>query len=649
MPLYRASRYSLAMPSPVFQAKRSARCKASLAGLGLALLAAAAAANGGGLAKRVTEARLDAGVDPQRGLSILRTLRREASAQGRLDLRLMVDEAECRVLTDVDASQALAVTNAGLVAAATNPDSPAREPWLRLRACRAGMLVEIGETAAGRAEFEELLALAVRPADAGIRGLVLMERGVQRSRSGDWHIAQQDLLSACEHLKNQGPALDHTLCLGHLANHYRRIGDVDEALRLLQTLHSAARQRGATFDSAIYGFGIGQSLQARNEWAEAIRSFEEAAEASRKLGDRIGVAYDEHAIAVSHLKLGHAQEALAYAERALGQLDRATDPRQYEVNVVTRAEALVALGRAAEANAELERVESALRKRGNQPSLALWFSVRATALHQLGRWRDAYLAMADARAIQDQLQALRVSEQSARLRMEFNRTRDAEDISALRQLNEQGQRLRQTQAVALFLFVIVLAAVFMVAVRKFRQARHLQTLASTDELTGLANRRALMAFANEAVERAHRDEVALAVLMIDIDHFKRINDSHGHAVGDQVLRLVSRVLTADLRARDRLGRVGGEEFVAVLPGATLAQARQVAERMRRAVDAARLIGPSGEVRFTVSIGVAGARTAETADALLERADAALYGAKQGGRNAVVMDQAEPEPVPLGMA
>ena len=196
---------------------------------------------------------------------------------------------------------------------------------------------------------------------------------------------------------------------------------------------------------------------------------------------------------------------------------------------------------------------------------------------------------------------------------------------------------------ALGLFVILLSAVLVVAARKFRQARHLQNLASTDELTGLANRRALLSFAADAVARAHRDEAALAVLMIDIDHFKRVNDRHGHAVGDQVLRHASRVLAAGLRERDRLGRVGGEEFVAVLPGATLAQARQVAERMRSAIDAARLIGPTGEVRFTVSIGVAGARIAETADALLERADAALYLPKDRGRNTVVIDEADALP------
>ncbi|MBL8308110.1 MAG: diguanylate cyclase [Rubrivivax sp.] len=591
----------------------------------------------GSLAERVMAARLDAGADPQRALAALRALRLDAAPQAGLAGRFAVDEAECRVLTDLDTAQAVAVTDAGLALVAAEPAPPARDPWLRLRACRAGMLVQMGETTAARTEFDALLALAVQPGDAAVRGLVLMERGVHRTRSGDWDGAQQDLIAACEQLKTQGPPLDHALCLGHLANHYRRVGDTDEALRLLQSLHAAARQRGATFDTAVYAFGIGQGQQAQRRWAEAIDSFEASAAASRQVGDRTGVAYAEHGIAQSQLKLGRARDALASADRALSQLDPASDPRQHEVIRVTRAEALVALGRAAEANAELERVEAAVRKRGDQPSVADWLLARADAQRLAGHWREAYQALADARAIEQQLQELRESRQSARLRMQFNRSRDAEDISALRQLNEQGQRLRQTQAVALVLFVILLGVAVGVALRKFRQARQLQSLASTDELTGLANRRALMAFAHEATADAQRENVPLALLMVDIDHFKRINDAHGHPVGDEVLRHAARVLSAGLRERDRLGRVGGEEFVAVLPRATLEQARLVAERMRKAVEDARLAGPAGELCFTVSIGVAGLRRAETADALLQRADAALYAAKHGGRNAVVVD------------
>ena len=601
--------------------------------------AGAQAATGAEFAARVLAARQDAGADPHRGLATLRALRGDAQARQQPELRLLIDEAECRIASDLDAAQAKAAADAGLAFAQANPAPQAREPLLRLRACRAGMLVELGDTAAGRAEFEALIAATQAPADAGIQALVRLERGVHRTRSGDWLRAQQDLLAACEQLALSGPAADHTLCLGHLANHYKRVGDTDEALRLLQTLSAQARQRGAVYDDAIYTFGVGQVLMAQSRWADAIAAFELAARANRQLGDANGVGYAEHHIAASLLKLGRPQEALAHAERAVELIDRQADPRESAFATITRAEALAALGRPAEAQADLDSAEPTVRQRGELPMMALWHGARADVMRQLGRWRDAYQALAESRRIEGQLQRQQLSDQSARMRMQFNRARDTEELSALRQLNEQGQHLRRTQAVALVLFVIVLAGVVVVAVRKFRQARQLQRLASTDELTGLANRRALLAFADDALEQAQRSGTALAVLMIDIDHFKRINDSHGHATGDQVLRHVARVLGAGLRERDRLGRLGGEEFLAVLPGAALPQAQQVAERMRGAIDATPLIGPSGEVRFTVSIGVAGAREAESATALIDRADAALYRAKNGGRNAVAVDDA----------
>ncbi len=588
-------------------------------------------------AARVMAARVDSGADPRRALLTLQALRGELPAREDLGLRLTVDEAECRVLTDQDAARALAVADAGMAAAGPDPAPPARPAWLRLRACRAGMLVEVGRVKAARDEFEALLARAAHAPEAGVHALALLERGVHRSRSGEWDLAQQDLLVACEQLSQHGPARDHELCLGHLASHYLKVGDADEAARLLLALNAAARARRADFDLAVYSYGIGQAQQGQQRWAEAIQSFQDAADVSRRIDDELGIAYAENAIADSQLNLGRAQEALAWADRSLARLSPDADPRQHETSVITRSTALAALGRAAEANAGLERIEASVRKRDELPRLAHWLEARISALGRLGRWREAYEGLVEARGIEARLQEQRLSRQSARLRMQFNRERDAEDISALRRINEQGQRLRQTQAVALVLFLVLLLAVLVVAVRRFHQAGHLQNLASTDELTGVANRRSLMIFADHAVEQARRKAAPLATLMIDIDHFKRINDGHGHAVGDQVLRHVSRVLASTLRDHDRLGRVGGEEFVAMLPGASAEQARQVAERMRRAVNATALIGPAGEVRFTVSVGVASLRSGESASALVARADAAMYRAKNGGRNAVAVD------------
>lgn len=156
-------------------------------------------------------------------------------------------------------------------------------------------------------------------------------------------------------------------------------------------------------------------------------------------------------------------------------------------------------------------------------------------------------------------------------------------------------------------------------------------LSMTDELTGLPNRRAFQQRIDEEIERADRGEDAFGVLMIDIDHFKRLNDTHGHAAGDDALRLVARRLRSSLRRLDHLARLGGEEFVAILPRQARISSTQIAEKLRAAVAATQL----GVGSVTISIGVAtfpdDGRTAET---LLETADRALFAAKRAGRNRV---------------
>ena len=127
----------------------------------------------------------------------------------------------------------------------------------------------------------------------------------------------------------------------------------------------------------------------------------------------------------------------------------------------------------------------------------------------------------------------------------------------------------------------------------------------------------------------------LSILMIDIDHFKKFNDSFGHQVGDQVLRLVAKVMQDNVRDVDHAARYGGEELIAVLPGTDLTSCVAVAERIRRRISEARLTRrATGEEisSVTVSIGVAQFRMAESAEAMIERCDRALYQAKQSGRN-----------------
>jgi diguanylate cyclase (GGDEF)-like protein/PAS domain S-box-containing protein len=169
--------------------------------------------------------------------------------------------------------------------------------------------------------------------------------------------------------------------------------------------------------------------------------------------------------------------------------------------------------------------------------------------------------------------------------------------------------------------------------------RELRRLATIDSLTGAFNRRHFLAAAAQEMERAVRYGSPLSVLMIDIDHFKQVNDRHGHALGDEVLRKVVDVCRANLREVDVFARLGGEEFAALLPETALAGACGLGERLRRAVAETVVPAAGADLRVTVSLGLVQRAEDETSfDHLLRRADQALYRAKQGGRNRI-----EPSP------
>jgi diguanylate cyclase len=163
---------------------------------------------------------------------------------------------------------------------------------------------------------------------------------------------------------------------------------------------------------------------------------------------------------------------------------------------------------------------------------------------------------------------------------------------------------------------------------------------NTDALTGLANRRSMDEFFRSAQIVAMEGDEPLSILMIDIDHFKKFNDTYGHQVGDQVLRLVAKVLQDNVGQGGLAARYGGEELIAVLPGYDLGACVEVAERIRLRISEARLTRrATGQAisSVTVSIGVAQFRLAESAETMIERCDLGLYQAKRSGRNRTVTE------------
>ena len=174
----------------------------------------------------------------------------------------------------------------------------------------------------------------------------------------------------------------------------------------------------------------------------------------------------------------------------------------------------------------------------------------------------------------------------------------------------------------------------------------LTQLASLDALTGLPNRRSFALALERAFAEEHARAGLLACVLLDLDHFKAVNDEHGHAAGDQVLRRFARVLRGCLREGDLLGRWGGEEFAVVLRGKSSADFVSVAERVRRSCVETQMVPTDPTWRVSVSIGIAELSALDgSPDALLARADQALYQAKHGGRNRVCLSAPPPAPQP----
>lgn len=195
--------------------------------------------------------------------------------------------------------------------------------------------------------------------------------------------------------------------------------------------------------------------------------------------------------------------------------------------------------------------------------------------------------------------------------------------------------IRQTLFTNLIIsLAVTLIVLFLIHFAFNRYQGRIEEMASTDKLTGLLNRHAFTILIEKLMAELRRDPRPTALLMIDIDHFKDINDQYGHLSGDTVLERVAKTLQQGLRASDLAVRWGGEEFLLVLKGCDIDEAKRIAENLRLAVAGAPIAIPGENIPVSISIGVAELGKDELPDQTIDRADAALYRAKQAGRNRV---------------
>jgi diguanylate cyclase (GGDEF)-like protein len=425
------------------------------------------------------------------------------------------------------------------------------------------------------------------------------------------------------------------LAAASLANVLSGLGDLPQALALNQEVIDWDMEHEAWLDLSVTRFLRGQIYQRMRDLPAAITEFIEARQLSVQLNDRQGVAFSDLRLCQAQIELEYWSSAGKHCRSAL-EIFTASET----TDMVKEAQALLARidlnqGRAVRALATLDSV---LAKGGADlpPNrVGTIYHWRAQANAALKRHEQAYADLEEYVRRYVEVNDAERNAQSAALRARFETDREIERNALLkRELERQNTQLQWTIiGIVAGAFVIVLLTYILIISTRHR--RELGRLASQDSLTGVPNRRSIVELATQALEDAGARQQPMTLGLIDLDHFKAINDRCGHAVGDHVLKEFARIGRELLRGSDIFGRWGGEEFLVVLPDTTLDAALVIVERLRLAALAIQLPSSGAGLRVSISVGLASYKEGmNTIDSIVAEADAALYEAKERGRDVV---------------
>jgi diguanylate cyclase (GGDEF)-like protein len=470
---------------------------------------------------------------------------------------------------------------------------------------------------------------------------LLISRGLLQSRQDRPDLAIANLTQA--YRASTGPefAQSRAMAAEVLSTVMRSAGDYPQALALNQEVIDWYTQRNATLSLSVTRFLRGKILSMMGRFDDAIDEFTAARKLSIQVNDIQGLAFADLLACTARLEVGQLARAQAACNNALRTFTASHSMDQVKETRAQLARIDLANGHAERA---LNTLDGVLDQGGADllpsrvASLYLWRARANAALHN---YRDAYEDLTEyARRYAAANGAERVKQADA-LRARFAIDREIERNALLKrelgisqeQSQRQARELRWNAIVAtLGVIVITLLIYFLIANRSYRQ--QLVKLASQDGLTGLPNRRRTAELATAALAEATAEK-PLTIAVIDMDHFKVINDRCGHATGDFVLQEFARVGRETLRQSDVLGRWGGEEFLLLMPDATLEFAMASVERMRTLVFGIRLPASGAGLQVSLSAGLAtSGRHGRSLDEMIARADAALYVAKNEGRDLV---------------
>ncbi|MGY3904471.1 diguanylate cyclase [Aeromonas lusitana] len=509
-------------------------------------------------------------------------------------------------------------------------------------ACRAFHQQLLGNMDAARQDYDDALTLARRLGDSRQRADILSLRGEMYSYQGEMAEGLMELMDAHQRYEDLGLESKGREVLAKIANAYRRMGLYERAEGYFQELEYDYRKLGDKEHLVDIHSQQGLLYTEMGEYDRALPLMAEAEIYYLTQQQEGMLAWSRVEMATVLLNQGKTEQAMAKLEQASSLLHRGkgTDSVTRGHWYIVMATTLDAMGKSAEALRYLDQAEPIFAKEQNLRFLAWVHEVRARVLERQGRIKEALGNLKQYVKTKQALEQMLREQRSLQMRFEFDLARKELENQTLRSQQQlQAEKLKQLQERRYWQYLVVTLLILVMGILVIHQrgrTRKMHRLAMTDELTGIHNRRQIQAKGRKWFNEAREGGKPLCVLLLDIDHFKKVNDTLGHHVGDLVLTAVAQCIEDQLRSLDRVGRNGGEEFLVLLPDTRLDEAAEVAERIRQQVSLLNIEGVPEEHPIRISIGCAEYRPEDdNLGELVRRADEAMYQAKLAGRNRVV--------------
>jgi diguanylate cyclase (GGDEF)-like protein len=504
---------------------------------------------------------------------------------------------------------------------------------------RAGAYYQLGRSDDALVAVQQELEQARRTQQDDPIATALVDRARFLMKRGDFEQACAAVTDAQQHASGPQTSAEVAFSNALLAN---AIGDVELALRSYTDAYDKFHAVDDRTGEADAQAGIGWALNHLGRSGEAAEPLQRAIAAYREVDDREGEAIARNELALSEAGVGRPEAALVENAVALRVLSQVRSPRRLAQLQIDRAELLVRLKRPGDAAALIERVRPVAATADDLELQVRFHQVAAEVLGALGNYQwaleESQRGQQAQRRRTDQLVERQLAAQRGRLESEVlareNALLRSEAEASQREL-EQAQRAARLRGVVIALTVLFILCGVYALWRQRGLLKHIERMAETDPLTGVPNRRQVIEMGQRLMMRCRQDGRPYAMLLLDLDGFKQINDRYGHVAGDKALCSVSQALRRSLRPGDHLGRYGGEEFAVILPDTDASEAARVAERLRDAVASLEPDWAPGASRVTLSGGIASSTPSRTDfSQLMVRADQALYRAKDAGRNRI---------------